>query len=267
MARLAVVGHVEWVDFLAVSHLPQLGQITPAERVRVNAGGGAVVAAVVLARLGAEVDFYGAVGSDEHGERAVAELAGFGISTHVARRPGPTRQVITFIDAAGERSIVTVGERLRPSGASDQLDWGRLASADGVYFTAGDLSALHAARTARVLVTTPRLAENLPDIDVTLDALVYSGGDAAEVRWAAALSSRARLSVVTDGPNGGHFSGVSSGHWDPVPAPGPVVDSYGAGDSFAAGFTYGLALSDDPAQAARVGAECGARALTHPGGP
>lgn len=265
-ARLAVVGHVEWVDFLAVGHLPQLGQITPAQRVRVNAGGGAVVAAVVLARLGAEVDFYGAVGSDDHGEQAVSELEGFGIRTHVARRPGPTRQVITFIDAARERSIVTIGRRLSPSG-SDDLDWARLAGTDGVYFTAGDLGALHAARAAGALVTTPRLAETLPVIDVALDALVYSADDAAEVRWAAGLAPRARLSVITEGAHGGHWSGESTGSWDSVPAPGPIVDAYGAGDSFAAGFTYGLAVSGDPAEAARVGAECGAAALTHAGGP
>jgi ribokinase len=266
MARLAVVGHVEWVDFLAVPQLPQLGQITPAERVRMNAGGGAVVAAVVLARLGAEVDFYGAVGSDDYGERAIAELEALGITVHMARRPGPTRQVITLIDTAHERSIITIGERLRASGA-DELDWDRLAGTDGVYFTAGDLGALHAARAARQLVTTPRLAENLAAIDVTLDALVYSGDDTAETGWAAGLSTRARLTVVTEGPLGGHWSGESSGRWGPVPPSGPVVDSYGAGDSFAAGFTYGLAVSGDPAEAARIGAEVGARALTHPGGP
>jgi ribokinase len=250
MARVAVVGHVEWVDFLAVEHLPQLGQITPAERLRVNAGGGAVVAAVVLARLGAEVDFYGAVGSDENGERAVAELEGFGITVHVAHRPGPTRQVITLIDAAHERSILTIGERLSPAGADD-LDWARLADAAGVYFTAGDLGALHAARAAGALVTTPRLAENLPTIDVTLDALVYSEDDAAEVGWAAGLAPHARLSVVTEGPHGGYWSGESSGRWVSAPAPGAIVDSYGAGDSFAAGFTYGLAVSGDPAERAR----------------
>jgi ribokinase len=265
MPRIAVVGHVEWVDFLTVASLPALGQITPARRVRVNAGGGAVVAAVVLARLGAEVEFFGVVGSDDLGERAVGELESHGIRTHIARRPGPTRQAITLFQAH-ERSIVTIGERLQPHG-DDDLDWGRLRDVDGVYVTAGDGCALAAARAARVLVTTPRLAETLPAIDVALDALIYSADDAAEVRWAATLTPHARLCVVTEGERGGHWSGASSGHWGPTPAPGPVIDAYGAGDSFAAGFTYGLAVSGDPAEAARVGAEVGALALTHPGGP
>jgi ribokinase len=224
-----------------------------------------VVAAVLLARLGAEVEFFGVVGSDEFGERAVTELESHGIGTHVARRPGPTRQAITFFQGH-ERSIVTVGERLQPHG-EDDLAWERLADCGGVYFTAGDLGALRAARAARTLVTTPRLAETLPMIDVALDALIYSADDAAEVRWAATLTPHARLCVVTEGERGGHWSGASSGRWGPMPVPGPVIDAYGAGDSFAAGFTYGLAVSGDPAEAARVGAEAGALALTHPGGP
>jgi ribokinase len=266
MARVAVVGHVEWVDFLAVEHLPALGQVTPATRVRRNAGGGAVVAAVVLAQLGAEVDFFGAVGSDDHGEACIAELKGYGITVHAARRRAPSREVITFLDAGHERSIVAIGERLACEG-TDDLDWSRLEAADGVYFTAGDLAALRLARRARQLATTPRLAETLGAIDVELDALIYSADDEVETRWARTLAPHARLQVITDGDHGGHWTGVSEGTWPSAPLPGPLVDSYGAGDSFAAGFTYGLAVSGDPAEAARIGAECGARALTHAGGP
>lgn len=266
MTAVAVVGHVEWVDFLSVERIPAIGQITPATRVRVNAGGGAVVAAAVLAGLGAEVDFFCAVGDDAIGERAVAELEARGVRVHAARRPGPTRQVITFLDARGERSIVTIGERLQPSG-DDPLEWQRLASADGVYLTAGDAGALRHARRARVLCTTPRIAERLGAVDVVLDALILSGDDAVEVDWAARLADRARWQVVTQGARGGYWSGESAGRWEPVPAPGPVIDSYGAGDSFAAGFTFGLARSGDVAEAVSVGARCGANAVTHPGGP
>ena len=40
--------------------------------------------------------------------------------------------------------------------------------------------------------------------------------------------------IVTDGAHGG--SGYSA-----APVPGPVVDTYGAGDTFVAGVLYGLA--------------------------
>ncbi len=45
------------------------------------------------------------------------------------------------------------------------------------------------------------------------------------------------------------MTGVDGGiqQWGAAPLPGPRVDSYGAGDSFAAGLTYGLAAGGSPA--------------------
>ena len=46
-----------------------------------------------------------------------------------------------------------------------------------------------------------------------------------------------------------------------------TADDFGAGDSFAAGFTLGLARGLPVAAAAELGASAGARALTRPGAP
>ena len=43
--------------------------------------------------------------------------------------------------------------------------------------------------------------------------------------------------------------------------PGPAVDAYGAGDSFAAGVTFGLAQGRPAEEAAALGARCGAAAV------
>jgi ribokinase len=266
MTRIAVVGHIEWVDFLRVDHLPVSGDLLAAERESVHAGGGAVVAAAVLAEHGAEVDIFCAIGSDDNGDAAMAELTGRGITVHAARRPGPTRQVITMLDHDGERTIVTVGERLQPQG-SDELDWARLAEAEGVYVTAGDAGALCRAREARVLVATPRILERLERPDVRIDALVFSSSDPAEVRWAESMDPPARLMVATEGDQGGRWWGESEGRWPSVAPDGPVRDSYGCGDSFAAGFTLGLAQGRSPLQAAEIGARFGATMLTRVGAP
>jgi ribokinase len=266
MTRIAVVGHVEWVDFLRVDHLPVRGEVQRATRESIHAGGGAVVAAAALAELGADVDFFGAVGSDDDGEAAVSELAHRGIAVHAARRVGPTRQVLTLLDRGGERTIVTLGERLQPEG-SDELDWERLRGADAVYLTAGDLAAVRHARTARVLVATPRIRERLDDADVTLDAVVFSASDEDEVAWSQRLEPSTRLMVATEGDSGGRWWGESEGRWSPVAPPGPVRDSYGCGDAFAAGFTYGLGVGMAPREAAAVGARCGAQMLTRVGAP
>jgi sugar/nucleoside kinase (ribokinase family) len=62
-------------------------------------------------------------------------------------------------------------------------------------------------------------------------------------------------------------SSPREGRWSPIAPPGEVRDSYGCGDSFAAGFTYALAGGASPAEAATLGAECGARCLTRAGAP
>jgi ribokinase len=260
-----VVGHVEWVDFIAVPQLPSSGEIEHAHEAFARAAGGGGVVAAVLVELGAEVDFFCALGDDADGHRAAEELSSRGVRLHAAWRRQPTRRAVTMLDDGGERTIVTMGERLEPLGA-DELDWDRLARADGVYFTAGDSAALQRARAARVVVASPRGREALQS-GPEIDALVYSGQDRDESRWAERLAGHARLMVETLGHAGGRWRGASEGRWDAVPLGGPLRDSYGAGDSFAAGFTHVLACGGSVAEAAALGAECGARALTRPGAP
>jgi ribokinase len=73
--------------------------------------------------------------------------------------------------------------------------------------------------------------------------------------------------VETEGEHGGRWWGEEQGRWGPTPLPGDPRDDYGCGDSVAAGFTFGCARQLPVAQAAVIGAQCGARALTVPGAP
>lgn len=264
MVRVAVVGHVEWVDFVELERLPRAGEILHAGAASARPAGGGGVAAVVLAELGAEVDFFTALGDDFDGHAAADQLAARGVRVQVAWRSQPTRRAITLLEG-GERTIVTIGERLEPVG-SDALQWEHLDGADGVYFTAGDAEALGHARTARVVVASPRGRHSLVG-GPNIDALVYSGLDHDESAWAHRLAGHARLLVETRGGEGGLWTGEESGVWKPVPPPGPVRDAYGCGDSFAAAFTFGLAGGRSVAEAAALGAELGARCLTRVGAP
>lgn len=266
MTRVAVVGHIEWVDFVPIDHFPRKGELLHTESSFTRVGGGGGVAAAVLAELGAEVDFFLALGDDAHGTAAEAQLRERGVAVHAAKRDAPTRRAITLLEAGGERTIVTIGRRLYPLG-SDALPWERLGEADGVYFTAGDDGALAHARQARIVVASPRGGAALEGSEACIDALVYSADDEDEVAAAERIASRARLLVATGGPAGGKWHGESSGRWEAVPLPGPPRDTYGCGDSFAAGFTQGLAAGNSIEDAASLGAECGARALTRVGAP
>ena len=49
--KLAVVGHVEWIEFVRVERVPLRGEIVHAQEVWAEAAGGGAVAAVQLARL------------------------------------------------------------------------------------------------------------------------------------------------------------------------------------------------------------------------
>ncbi len=258
---MAVVGHVEWVRFARVPRVPCAGDIVHAREVFEEPAGGGAVAAVQLARLVGAAVLVTAVGDDAHGRRSVARLRELGVDVWAAQRDAPTRTAVTLVDDSGERTITTFGSRLEPLGDDAAVPWSALGAMDAVYFTAGDLGALRAARAARVLVASPR-ADDALGHGVPLDALVLSGGDAVERGDAARAHGEAELVVLTAGARGGTFRDGSgaSGSWIAAPLPGAPVDSYGCGDSFAAGLTFGLgaglAASDALALAARCGAFC-----------
>jgi ribokinase len=261
-AKVAVVGHVEWVQFAHVEHVPRAGGLVHAHDPFEEPAGGGAVAAVQLARLAGGAVLVTALGDDEPGRRSAERLAELGVEVRAAWRPQPTRRALTLVDDAGERTITTIGPRLEPFGADAEADWESLADLDAVYFTAGDLEALRAARrAARVLVASPRGREALGH-GVEIDALVLSARDEIERREAERAEGAARLVVVTEGQRGGSFRSPSGepGRWEAAEPPGELVDSYGCGDSFAAGLTYGLgaglALPDSLALAARCGAAC-----------
>jgi ribokinase len=135
-----------------------------------------------------------------------------------------------------------------------------------VYFTAGDVGALERARRAGVLVASPRGRTALREGPL-IDALVFSRRDRDEAEWARRLEHKARLFVETRGDEGGVWWGESEGSWTPVSPNATIKDAYGCGDSFAAGFTFGLATGEPVAEAAVLGAKCGARCLTRAGAP
>jgi ribokinase len=264
--RVAAVGHVEWVEFVHGDHVPAPGEIVHASDGFEEPAGGGAVAAVQLARMADGAEFFTALGEDDLAERTRSRLPELGVEVHAATREGRTRRGFTFLDAHGERTITTVGERLEPRG-DDPLPWESLDGADGVYLTAGDDTALHAARRAAVLVASPRAGGVLADSSIELDALVYSDRDELESAFARALEPRPRVLVATRGSDGGRYetSDGENGTWTAAPLPGPIADSYGCGDTFAAAFTFGLANGSRVESALELAAEAGAACLTRRG--
>ncbi len=261
--RMAVIGHVEWVTFARVEHLPSAGEIVHASQWwDVPAGGGAA-AAVQLAKVANRAGFYTALGDDELGRRAAHELTQFGVAVHAVFRPAASRRALTHVDSDGERTITVLGDRLGPHG-DDPLPWDALDGTDGLYFTAGDEGALRHARRARVLVATPRAGRVLGEAGIELDALVASALDPSESYSVGDIEPAPRLIVRTEGKRGGsiEYRGGRVHRFDAPPLRRPIVDRYGAGDAFAACLTLGLARGDDPSAAVALAARCGAAVVT-----
>jgi ribokinase len=258
--QLAVVGHVEWVQFARVDHVPAPGEIVQALETWEEPAGGGAVAAVQLANLAGSCLLFTALADDDLGRRSREELEALGVTVHAGHAHGTQRRALTHVDEVGERTITVLGEKLRPSGEDGSLPWEELARCDAVYFTGGDVAALRAARRARVLVATSRELATLRRAGVEVDVLVGSGEDAAERFESGELEPEPRIVVATAGALGGWIR--PGGPFRAAPVPGPISDAYGCGDCFAAGLTYGLALGEPVDEAVALGARCGATVLT-----
>jgi ribokinase len=261
--RVAVVGHVEWADLVDVERVPAPGEIIHAWAAWQEPAGGGAVSAVQIARLAGGCQFFCALGDDELGHRTKPRLEALGVRVEAAWRDEPQRRALVHLDGRGERTITVIGDRLGPS-REDPLPWSELDGADAVYFTAGDPAALRAARGARRLVASARGIEALAAGGIELDVLVSSARDPGERYEPGDIDPEPRAVVRTAGASGGSltFRDGRSSHWEAAPLPGPPVDAYGAGDSFAGGLTYGLAAGRSPQDALALAARCGAACMT-----
>ena len=236
-----------------------VGEITHVTDRWETSGGGGAVAAVQLARLAGRATLLTALGDDQLGHLAADELRGFGLDVRAIFREGqPQRRVIVHIEPSGERTITVIGDRMGPRGedapARSDLDF------DAVYFTAGDVGAVRAARSARVLTATARALETLREAKVSLDALVRSDFDAGEHYEEGELDPPPDIVVTTERSAGGRWeaSNGSRGRYGAIDPPGPVLDTYGCGDAFAAGLTAALGGGLGVGESLDLAARCGA---------
>lgn len=237
--NFAVVGHVEWMNFLKVDQLPKPGVISHSEKsIEYPAGGGSVIAKTLSELTNNQVHFFTSLGNDYYGEQSFKILSNYGIRLHVAWRDKPTRKGFSLIDSNGERSITVIGERLAPT-YKDKLDWNLFEKMDGIFITASDSEIFKKARIADSLCTTPRVGINIINkSNVFLDGLIGSNLDPGEVFSLSDISIKPKLIIKTEGENGGIL--YPGGRYEALINAKQKIDSYGCGDAFAAGILYGL---------------------------
>ena len=155
--RAAVVGHIEWMEFVPVEPVPRPGEIVHADESWEQAAGGGSVAAVQLSKLADSVDFFTALGSDEHAERAREELEARGVTVHATAVDAPQRSGFTFVDDSRRADDHDDRPQASPMRATTTRCRGTSSrAATPSTSAAGDADALLMARRARVLVATAR---------------------------------------------------------------------------------------------------------------
>jgi ribokinase len=131
VSRVLVVGSINVDLVVSVSRLPQAGETVAGGTFARFGGGKSANQAVAAARLGAPVAFVGAVGTDEMGDSALAELAAEGIDVSgVVRLDAPTGVALIAVDASGENQIAVA------SGANAALTREHVDSTLGAHLAA-----------------------------------------------------------------------------------------------------------------------------------
>ncbi len=269
--------------------LPVPGREVLADGFRVALGSSTAICVAGLSRLGLRTGLRARVGKDRFGEQAAEFLAQYGIDASLLL-VDPTRPtgVTAALSHGGDRALVTCLGTIDALEADDVPD-ALLAEARhvhvGSFFLQSRLRPGLAAlfQRARALGCTTSLDAGWDDTGVwdygildvlaETDAFLPNEGEAKAITGlddaaaaADALARHCRVAVVKCGADGavasaggrtirrGAFAGV-------VP-----VDTTGAGDSFDAGFLYGLLEGRDLDSCLAFGNACGAIRVARRGG-
>ena len=286
--RVAVLGpHIVDVLGRPVEAIPAGQGSARLTEIRATAAGTAAGTAVDLAKLGASVSVFGAIGADLLGEILLMALAGYQIDTSglVRKNGAQTSATILPIRPNGERPAWHVPGATRLLELAD-LELARLAECDAMLLggpdamaglTAGDLtSVVAAAKQAGALVAVDVLhagsEREFARICGALAGADWFWPNSDQLR---ALTGRADLDLaiadvlalgtggvaVTLGGDGCLVT--AGGGLIHIPAiEVAVVDTTGCGDGFNAGMLTGLLLGCDEVDAAWLGVACGSLVAT-----
>jgi sugar/nucleoside kinase (ribokinase family) len=274
--KVAAVGvHVLDTHVVGIESIPPGSEGQLVERIRVSPAGTAGGTAVVLARLGAEVTSYGAVGADPLGDTLLGLLEREGVDTArllrredhqtsasvIPVRPNGDRPAWHCVGANGAYTVEDVS-----AAAFDGCDFVHLG---GPEFLGGEAAGRLLARARESGARTSLdllapgdpgmlewVADALPHTDFLLpndeQVLGFTGASSLEDGARQLLETGVGCVAVTQGARGALV--VTPDEVAEVPAyEVSVVDTTGCGDAFSAGFLRGISLGGDPTAAARLG--------------
>jgi ribokinase len=271
---VVVLGSINTDLVVRAPHFPRPGETLHGSDFAVIGGGKGANQATAAARLGAPVQFIGAVGADDFGTRRIEEMAAAGVDVAAIARvaDSPTGVALITVNAHGENTIiVAAGANWRVT--EQDISGTMLAMAAGgvlvaqlelpLETVAAGLARARAAGLTTLLNAAPSTAAArnlLHHVDI-LVANEVEAGDLAE--WASAVTEENAVDVSARlrarGPHtvivtlGAAGAIVATGtRTILIPAPRvPVVDTTGAGDCFTGAFAAAIVGGAEIDEAAR----------------
>lgn len=260
----------------------------------IQMSGGSVANSIAgVAALGGTCGYIGKVADDEFGERFRHDLRSLGVELDLAvaaAHEGATGRCHVFITDDAQRTMATylgASNRLTVDDVREDL----IARSEITYVEGYLFDLPPAKESVRKVVNFAHEHDSMvalslsdmfcvdrhrrdflelvtSDVDVLLgnetEILSLFQFDSLE-RAFDALDEIGVLTVVTRGPLGAEVATVSGVVSVPAREVDHVVDQNGAGDLFASGFLYGLALGADPVESAELGSLCAGEVITHLG--
>jgi sugar/nucleoside kinase (ribokinase family) len=260
----------------------------------IQMSGGSVANSIAgVAALGGTCGYIGKVADDDFGQRFRHDLESMGVELDLAiatKDEGATGRCHVFITDDAQRTMATY------LGASNQLHVSdiheTLIARSEITYVEGYLFDLPPAKEAiRKVVNFAHDYDSMValslsdmfcvdrhrrdflelvtnDVDVLLanETEICSLFQVTTLEEAFAnLEELGTLAVVTRGPIGADVLTVTGVVTVPALEVEHVIDQNGAGDMFASGFLYGLALGADPVEAAELGSLCAGEIISHLG--
>lgn len=262
---IAVLGSINMDLVTTTDRRPDPGETVLGRGFTMVPGGKGANQAIAASRAGGRVLFLGAIGTDVFAPRLRAVLTAAGVDTTGLRTfEGSSGVASIVVDSAGENSIIVAG------GANAELT--DLGTADRRAIAAADIllcqlevpiptveeAVRHARDNDTTVILNPSPAQRLSaELWRRVDVAVVNRGEAAAL---GDTLDRVPHVVVTLGSDGARHRGPDGAETTVVGPAVAVVDTTGAGDTFAGALA--VRWSRGPAEAMRFACTAGALATT-----